>query len=136
VKNIFAYSILAAAAISLSNCTTTSDLKRDSHSITARSGEGELVYQNIHLNGDCKFVDYPQIDMVEQPKHGRIEILQQPVVFDSGGKKMKCDKVKANGVAIYYTSQRGYIGSDRFIFRTPVEYGRLEEKVANMKVTK
>ncbi len=94
------------------------------------------MLQNVHLNGDCKFIDYPRVDIVEQPKHGRIEIVHQPVIADSGGKKMKCDKVKANGVAVYYISQPGYVGSDRFILRTPEESGRIEEGVANVKVVK
>lgn len=136
MKNIFAYSILAAAAISLSNCTTTSESKRESHPVTARSGEKKLVFENVQLNGGCEFVAYPDIDIVEQPKHGRIDILHQLVVANSHGKKMKCDKVKANGVAVYYTSQSGYVGSDSFILRSPVEEGHLEEGVANVKVIK
>jgi hypothetical protein len=136
MKNILMYLVLAAATVSLSNCTTTSGLKRDSHSVTARSGERRLVFENIHLNGDCNFVGYPPIDIVEQPKHGRIDILHQLVVANSHGKKMKCDKVKANGVAVYYTSQPGFVGNDSFVLRTPVERGRLEEGVANVKVIK
>lgn len=78
----------------------------------------------------------PRVDIVEQPKHGRIEILHQPVVADAGGKKMKCDKVKANGVAVYYTSQPGYVGSDKFIIRTPEDHGRIEEGLASVNVVK
>ncbi len=94
------------------------------------------MLQNVHLNGDCKFIDYPRVDIVEQPKHGRIEIVHQPVTADSGGKKMKCDKVKADGVAVYYTSQQGYVGSDKFIIRTPEDHGRIAEGVAEVKVVK
>ncbi|MBY5563933.1 hypothetical protein HFO59_26120 [Rhizobium leguminosarum] len=136
MRSIFTYSILAVATISLSNCTTTSNIRHDSHRMTARSGERTSVLQNVHLNGDCKFIDYPRVDIVEQPKHGRIEIVHQPVTADSGGKKMKCDKVKADGVAVYYTSQPGYVGSDKFIIRTPEDHGRIEEGVAEVKVVK
>ena len=104
--------------------------------MTARSGERTSVLQNVHLNGDCKFIDYPRVDIMEQPKHGRIEIVHQPVTADSGGKKMKCDKVKADGVAVYYTSQPGYVGSDKFIIRTPEDHGRIAEGVAEVKVVK
>ncbi|MFS2180184.1 hypothetical protein ACCC98_30235 [Rhizobium pisi] len=136
MKNIFLYLILAVAMISLSNCTTTSNVRHDSHRMTARSGVRTSVLQNAHLNGDCKFIDYPSVDIVEQPKHGRTEVLHQPVVVDSGGKKMKCDKVKADGVVVYYTSQPGYVGSDKFILRTPEERGRIVEGVADVKVVK
>ncbi|WP_246732275.1 hypothetical protein [Rhizobium laguerreae] len=106
MKSIFTYSILAVATISLSNCTTTSNIRHDSHRVTARSGERTSVLQNVHLNGDCKFIDYPRVDIVEQPKHGRIEIVHQPVIADSGGKKMKCDKSKRMALlSITYRSQ-------------------------------
>lgn len=136
MKNIFTYSISAVAMISLSSCTTTSSVKHDSHRMTARSGERTAVLQNAHLNGDCKFISYPRVDIVEQPKHGRTEIVRQTIVVDAGGKKMKCDKVRADGVKVYYTSQPGYVGSDTFILRTPEEQGRIVEGVAEVKVVK
>ncbi|MEH7912032.1 hypothetical protein V7798_33410 [Rhizobium laguerreae] len=39
-------------------------------------------------------------------------------------------------VAVYYTSQPGYVGSAKFIIRTPEDHGRIAEGVAEVKVVK
>ena len=70
MKSIFAYSILAAAVISLSSCTTTSDsFRRESASLTVRSGERTRAGQVWRIHSDCSLADYPPTHIIEQPKH-------------------------------------------------------------------
>lgn len=137
MKNIFAYLILAAAVISLSSCTTSlTGYKRQSFPVTVRGGAKIILVQNYHIDGNCLHAGYPDIDVVEQPKHGRLEIVHQPVVVDTRGKSPKCDKLKVKGVVAYYTPERGYIGSDRLILKTPYEHGNIHEGTINVTVVR
>ncbi|WP_245313636.1 hypothetical protein [Rhizobium sp. R635] len=129
--------ILAATTIPLSSCTTTSDgFRRQSQSITARSGVRTLVAKNWHIDDDCRHIDYPAIDIVEQPKHGRLEIVHEPLFPKLVGKVSKCETTKVNGVVGYYTADKGYTGSDRLVIRSPYEEGKTEEGVLSVTVVK
>ncbi|MBB3297109.1 hypothetical protein CO662_03135 [Rhizobium anhuiense] len=136
MKSIFAYSILAAAVISLSSCTTTSDsFRRESASLTVRSGERTRAGQVWRIHSDCSLADYPPTHIIEQPKHGRLQIVHEPIFpHEAKGKLAKCRTVKVGGVAGYYTSKPGYIGSDRFVVRFPVGDGEIKEMVLNVSV--
>ena len=136
MKGIFVYLISAAAVISLSSCTTTSDSsRRESASLTAHSGEKTRAGQNWHINSDCSLADYPPTHIIEQPKHGRLQIVHEPIFpHEAKGKLAKCRTVKVGGVAGYYTSKPGYIGSDRFVVRFPVGDGEIKEMVLNVSV--
>ncbi len=137
MKSIFSYWILAIAAISPSSCTTTSDsFRQKSKSITALSGEKTKIGQTWHINDDCSHADYPATHIVEQPKHGRLQIVHEPVFPGATGKLAKCRTVKVGGVVGYYTPEPGYIGSDRFVLRSPYGYGKIQETVMNVSVIK
>ncbi|RFB93654.1 hypothetical protein B5K11_14175 [Rhizobium leguminosarum bv. trifolii] len=138
MKSIFSYLILATAAISLSSCTTTSDgFRRKSASLTVLSGEKTKAGQNWHINVDCSQIDYPAIHVVEQPKHGRLQIVHEPVFpYDARGERLKCRTIKVGGAVGYYTSEPGYIGSDRFVVRYPYGDGMIEEIALNVNVIK
>ncbi|WP_245314353.1 hypothetical protein [Rhizobium sp. R634] len=123
--------------IPLSACTTTSEgLRRQSESITARSGVRTLVAKNWHIDDDCRHIDYPAIDIVERPKHGRLEIVHEPLFPKLDGKASKCEKTRVNGVVGYYTPDPGYTGKDRLVIRSPYEEGKTEEGVLNVTVVK
>ena len=135
MKNAFVYLILAATMIPLSSCTTTSESSRQqSLSITAKSGVRTLVAKNWHIDDDCRHINYPAIDIVERPKHGRLEIVHEPLFPKLDGKASKCETVKVNGVVGYYTSDSGYTGTDQLVIRSPYEEGKTEEGVLSVKV--
>ena len=137
MKNIFSYLILAAAVISLSSCTTSlTGFKQTSYPATVRSGQKTKMVQNFHIDSNCRHAGYPDIDIVEQPKHGRLEIVHQPLVADTQGKWPKCDKLKVKGTVAYYTSERGFVGSDRFVLKTPYERGNIVQGTFNLNVVK
>ena len=137
MKNAFIFLILAATVIPLSSCTTTSEAsRRQSESITARSGVRTLVAKNWHIDDDCRHIDYPAIDIVERPQHGRLEIVHEPLFPKLDGKASKCEKTRVNGVVGYYTPDPGYTGKDRLVIRSPYEEGKTEEGVLNVTVVK
>lgn len=129
--------VLAAAVISLSACTTTSDSSRQQTlSITARGGVKTLVAKNWHIDDDCNQIDYPAMTVAEQPKHGRLEIVREAVYPKLVGKQSKCATTKVNGVVAYYTPNPGYTGRDRLVIRSPYEDGKIEEGVLTVTVVK
>ncbi|WP_043612470.1 hypothetical protein [Ensifer sp. ZNC0028] len=131
------YLLLAAAAITLSACTATSESSRQQTlSITARSGVKTLVAKNWHINDDCSQIDYPAMTIAEKPKHGRLEIVHEPVYPKLDGKRSKCATTKVNGVVAYYTPNPGYTGRDRLVIRSPYEDGKIEEGVLSITVVK
>lgn len=128
---------MAAAAITLSACTATSESSRQQTlSITARSGVKTLVAKNWHINDDCSQIDYPAMTIAEKPKHGRLEIVHEPVYPKLDGKQSKCATTKVNGVVAYYTPNPGYTGRDRLVIRSPYEDGKIEEGVLSVTVVK
>lgn len=131
------YLLLTAAAITLSACTTTSESSRQQTlSITARSGVKTLVAKNWHINDDCSQIDYPAMTIAEKPKHGRLEIVHEPVYPKLDGKQSKCATTKVNGVVAYYTPNPDYTGRDRLVIRSPYEDGKIEEGVLSVTVVK
>ncbi|MFK0274774.1 hypothetical protein ACIQUG_13910 [Ensifer sp. NPDC090286] len=134
---IVRYLLLTAAAITLSACTTASESSRQQTlSITARSGVKTLVAKNWHINDDCSQIDYPAMTIAEKPKHGRLEIVHEPVYPKLDGKQSKCATTKVNGVVAYYTPNPGYTGRDRLVIRSPYEDGKIEEGVLSVTVVK
>ncbi|MBB4477812.1 hypothetical protein [Rhizobium etli] len=105
-------------------------------SITARSGVRTLVAKNWHIDDDCRHIDYPAIDIVEQPRHGRLEIVREPLFPKLAGQSSRCETVKVNGVVGYYTSDTGYTGSDRLVIRSPYGEGKTEEGVLSVTVVR
>ncbi|MBD9651311.1 hypothetical protein IB267_23460 [Ensifer sp. ENS09] len=131
------YLLLAAAAVTLSACTTASERSRQQTlSITVRSGVKTPVAKNWHINDDCSQIDYPAMTIAEKPKHGRLEIVHEPVYPKLDGKQSKCATTKVNGVVAYYTPNPGYTGRDRLIIRSPYEAGKIEEGVLSVTVVK
>ncbi len=131
------YLLLTAATITLSACTTTSASSRQQTlSITARSGVKTLVAKNWHIDDDCSQIDYPAMTIAEKPKHGRLEIVHEPVYPKLDGKQSKCATTKVNGVVAYYTPNPGYTGRDRLVIRSPYEDGKIEEGVLSITVVK
>lgn len=131
------YLLLAAAAITLSACTATSESSRQQTlSITARSGVKTLVAKNWHINDDCSQIDYPAMTIAEKPKHGRLEIVHEAVYPKLDGKQSKCATTKVNGVVAYYTPNPGYTGRDRLVIRSPYQDGKIEEGVLSITVVK
>ncbi|WP_259669820.1 MULTISPECIES: hypothetical protein [unclassified Rhizobium] len=135
LKNLFIFAALSLVTGLLSSCTTSSEgFRQQSLSFPVRSGVRTLVAKNWHIDDDCRHIDYPAMDVVEKPKHGRLEIVHEPLFPKLEGKTSKCQTVKVNGVVGYYTAKKGYTGSDRLVIRSPYEEKKTEESVLSVKV--
>lgn len=130
---------LSAAMIALlfSDCAVADDsFKRRSVSRTVLSGERTKLGQHWHINNDCSLADVPATRIVQAPKHGRLDIVRQPIFPDAKGKLEKCRTVKVMGLVAYYTAKRGYVGKDRFVLRAPFGDGRIADTTMNVTVLK
>ncbi|MBY5443743.1 hypothetical protein HFO93_09655 [Rhizobium leguminosarum] len=136
MKSIFSY-LIAGAMIALCGCTTTSDsFRQKSVSKTVLTGEKTKLGQTWHVNKDCSFVDYLSTHVIEQPKHGRFQLVREPVFPYEKGELAKCRTVKVQGEVGYYISEPGYIGSDKVVVRSPSGNGRVDETIINVNVVK
>lgn len=123
--------------IALCGCTTTSDsFRQKSVSKTVLTGEKTKLGQTWHVDKDCSFVGYLPTHVIEQPKHGRFQLVHESVFPNEKGALAKCRTVKVQGMVGYYTSEPGYIGSDKIVVRSPSGNGRVDEIIMNVNVIK
>ncbi len=100
------------------------------------SGVRTKLGQHWHINNDCSLADVPAVRIIEAPKHGRLEIVRQPVFPDSAGRLERCRTVKVMGLVAYYTAKAGYAGEDSFVLRAPYGDGKIADTTMNVTVLK
>jgi len=65
-------------------------------------------------NPDCSTVGRPTIRLIRAPEHGRVTVTQATDFpnFPVSNIRNQCNRRRVAGAAIYYTSQRGFVGTD------------------------
>jgi len=65
-------------------------------------------------NPDCSSVGRPTIRLVRAPEHGRVTVTQTADFpnFSASNIRSECNRRRVAGAALYYVSQRGYVGTD------------------------
>jgi len=65
-------------------------------------------------NPDCSSLGRPTIRLVRAPEHGRVTVTQTNNFpnFSASNIRSACNRRRVAGTAIYYASQRGFIGTD------------------------
>jgi hypothetical protein len=65
-------------------------------------------------NPDCSTVGRPAIRLIRQPEHGRVTVTQTADFpnFSASNIRSECNRRRVAGAAIYYVSQRGFVGTD------------------------
>jgi hypothetical protein len=65
-------------------------------------------------NPDCSSLGRPTIRLVRAPEHGRVTVTQTNDFpnFSASNIRSACNRRRVAGTAIYYASQRGFIGTD------------------------
>lgn len=95
-----------------------------SHNVTVSSGKSQYVHSYLGWNADCshKTVD---VDIIERPSHGKVSprIVTQKIEKAEIGSVGICRGKSVRAVAIYYKSNRGYRGVDRFKVRMRLDFG-------------
>jgi len=89
---------------------------------TAPSGEIQWMDEYSGWNNDCSFLEIA-VDVIEQPAHGEVfprpEIKRIPKKAVRGNSGV-CAGRKMKALVLYYTSEPGYRGQDRFQVRMKV----------------
>ncbi len=130
----FALAVLVIGTTGLAEASDS--FKRETLSRTVMSGVRTKLGQHWHINNDCSLADVPVVRIVEAPKHGRLEIVRQPVFPTSAGKLERCRTVKVTGVVAYYTAKAGYAGEDSFVLRAPYGDGKIADTTMSVTVLK
>ena len=88
---------------------------------TADSGKSNWMDAYYGWNDDCSFRTI-SVDVVGPPKHGRVspKLENQRITSAQVGSTGKCLGKPTRAVAVYYRSDRGYRGTDRFRVRMKV----------------
>src|SRR5215470_19735909 len=65
-------------------------------------------------NPDCSTVGRPTIRLIRAPEHGRITVTQTTDFpnFPVSNIRNECNRRRVPGAAVYYVSQRGFLGTD------------------------
>jgi hypothetical protein len=78
------------------------------------SGQTIQLYFVASVNPDCSAAGEPTVRITSPPQHGRaaLDKTHDFVFFQQSNVRSECNRRRVSGVAVRYTSQRGYVGSD------------------------
>lgn len=127
-----------AVCVSLSSCVTTQGSHLHAQNgITAVSGERTKIAQAWHLNPDCTADGVPNIRILQEPQHGSVNVVTEPVYpLFARGVLAKCRTKKVRGTVVYYTSAPHYLGPDRVRTRSSFQMGGVADVVTKINVVK
>ena len=98
---------------------------------TAFSGTALTVYYFYSLNPDCTSAGVPFVEVARASGHGSV-IVQKGVnhytEYPSTSQRYKCNVNKSASVAVTYTSDATFLGTDRFSVRCIYPSGNVSKK--------
>jgi hypothetical protein len=137
MKSIIAVLTLALSLASISASASAEEgIRRKTVQKTVFAGKRTRLGDQWHIGQDCRTIDVPAHRIIEKPKNGRIEVVQEGVFPSPKSSRGHCSKVKAKGAVTYYTAKPGYEGSDRAVLRMEIGDGVLGDMVINIRVVK
>jgi len=128
--------VILVAGVSLSSCvsTTTDGVRQQKYHATAVSGERTRIGRDWSVNPDCSRRGDPSVRVLQGPHHGKLDIIREDVFpYWKGG---KCNSRKVLGNAQYYTSDRGFIGTDSVVTRSSYGTGSVQDSTTEINVVK
>jgi hypothetical protein len=128
--------ILLGAGVALSGCVTSNadGIRQIKNHRFAVSGERTEIGRDWSLNPDCTLRGNPSVRVLQAPKHGKLAIVREDVF--PYWKNGKCNSKKVVGNAQYYTSDRGFTGTDSATTRHSYANGFVQDVTAEIKVVK
>jgi hypothetical protein len=84
---------------------------------TAFSGIPQILDHYAELNPDCTSVGMETVNITRAPSHGTVVIqnnIESYPSFPPTNQRYECNKTKTPSVGIAYTSDRTFVGTDRF----------------------
>ncbi len=102
--------VLAALSLLLSTMTAHAEYL----SKTALSGASINIYHAYSVNPDCSSAGQMVVRVTNPPQHGRIVVKNAQVFpfFPEFNPRSVCNRRRVPGVRVFYSSDRGYTGSD------------------------
>jgi hypothetical protein len=97
---------------------------------TTFSGAVQPVWYFYSLNPDCTSAGVPIVEVVQAPFHGSIliENVKHFTEYPSTNQRYECNRKKSPGVAVVYTSEKSFVGTDRFAVKSVFASGNVQTK--------
>lgn len=128
--------ILISAAVSSCVTTNAEGIKQITSQKTAISGERTKLDRALSVKADCSARVVPEMRVLQAPQHGTIDIVHENVDGKFRGQYNKCTGKQIPGTAAYYTSQKGFIGHDKFAIRHSYKDGVVRDFISDINVVK
>jgi hypothetical protein len=93
---------------------------------TAFSGVPEKLGDFSELNADCTSAGRPTIVITQAASHGSVAIQNDAESysnFPSTNQRYECNKKKSPSVGVVYTSEKSFVGTDRFKVKRVSHWG-------------
>jgi hypothetical protein len=102
----------------------------------AIAGQQVRVWWATALNPDCTAAATMTTDILDQPRHGRISLSDDPFYpnFTPPNPRAACDTIKSPGRQAFYTADAGFHGHDKLVLRNATSEGRMRRIVVDIDV--
>jgi hypothetical protein len=116
-----AAAILCALGVNLTGCVNapqTPGAPKPVNTIQrgAFSGMPQVVDHYIELSPDCTSLGLETVSITRAPSHGSV-VIQNAEYYPSfapNNQRYQCNKIKSPSLALQYTSDKTFVGTDRF----------------------
>ena len=96
--------------------------------ITVFSGIPRMLDHYLQLNPDCTSLGMPTVFVTSAPSHGSVAIqknVESYPNFEPTNQRSDCNDKETASVGILYTSEKTFIGVDRFTVHSVSKFGQL-----------
>ncbi len=103
---------------------------------TVAAGKTTMINHHESWHGECEQGPLATIDITKQPSHGKINVTiqMQKIEKNEIGGGDKCIGRSVKGVAVYYTPQNGFTGTDTFSYDRITADGHRYERTYTVTV--
>ena len=127
---------LAALAGLLMVSSPTTGFAQEYKMATVFSGNELRLYVMNLVNKDCTSGARPDVHVVLQPANGTVRA--EPVLYTvdrpASDPNSRCNGRKVNGLAVFYTSNAGYVGIEKVVLETDFHTGNIRRYEALIDV--
>lgn len=128
--------ILISTAVSSCVTTNAEGIKQVTYKKNALSGERTKIDWAVAVKGDCSARVIPELRILQAPQYGTVDIVHEKIDGRFHGTYAKCTGKDVQGAAAYYTSKKGFVGSDKVIVRNSYKDGMVVDGVAEINVVR
>jgi hypothetical protein len=102
----------------------------------ALPGQQVRLWWATLLNADCTPAGTMETQVVEEPRHGKLLLSDDPVYpnFVAPNPRASCDDRKALGKQAFYTPDRDYHGHDKAVLTNATSEGRVRRIIIDIDV--